>query len=132
MLLALVSASIVIFYGAVVLAPVVVEIAKDDLFAGEEIRPQAFETDAWQRQASSYDGTRQAMIQDLLATRPLMGMPESSVLELLGTPNTAPWASASTMIYRLGPEPGPFSVDDEWLILRMEGAHVSKVSIERD
>ena len=132
MTLALVSASIAIFYGVVVLGPVVVEIARGDFLAEQEVQPQAFESEGWRRQGASYDGTRQAMVEDLLAKRPLLGTSEGLVVELLGEPNAAPWQSASSLIYRLGPEPGPFSIDNEWLILDLESGHVSRVSVATD
>ncbi len=131
---ALLSASTVTvavaIYAVVVL--VVVEVTMGDLFRDEEIHTQAFVSEGWQRPGASYDGTRQAMVQDLLATRTLMGMSEDSVLNLLGKPNTGPWQSASTINYRLGPEPGPFSVGSEWLILELDGGHLSNFSISRD
>ena len=130
--LALASASIALMYGAVGLAPVAVEMARGEFLTEQHQEGQPFDNSGWQSRRASWDGTRQAMVKDLLATHPFLGMPEGLVLELLGTLNIAPWGAPSTMFYRLGPEQGAFSVDDEWLVLRMEDGKVANVSIERD
>ena len=124
------AAGLVLVYMAAML--VYLDIEMRELFESEEVVAVPFDPDGWARQGASHDGTREAMVADLLAAHAFAGMSDDSVVELLGRPDSAGWAPSSIIIYRLGPEPGPFSVDDEWLVFYLEDERVTRVSVERD
>jgi hypothetical protein len=81
-----------------------------------------FESHAW-KSRSADDGvmwpTRLRMAVHLIGGRVLDGLPRRDVVALLGDPDeTAKWRDWDLVYYR-GPERGLFSIDSEWLVIRL-------------
>lgn len=77
--------------------------------------------------------TRLRMADDLVDRGVLDGCPRTRVEELLGPPDTTPKWRDWNMVYRLGPERSLFSVDSEWLVIRLgAGGLVSEHRILTD
>ena len=64
--------------------------------------------------------TRLRMADDLIARRILQGQPRHKVVQLLGPPDDTPYFADWNLVYRLGPERGLFSIDSEWLVIRLD------------
>lgn len=65
---------------------------------------------------------RGCMVDELLATRRLRGMQRRDVVALLGEPQPTGYFREYDLVYWLGPERGPFSIDSEWLVFRLDSA----------
>ncbi|HKP74815.1 MAG TPA: hypothetical protein VJT67_04695 [Longimicrobiaceae bacterium] len=83
---------------------------------------QRFEPVAWRRNAAPEPAwpARLRMVDDLMAHHRLRGLTRDSVERLLGPRDTTDIWPEWDLVYRLGPERGLFSIDDEWLVLRMD------------
>jgi hypothetical protein len=62
---------------------------------------------------------RLRMVDDLIATVPLVGLPKVRVTELLGEGDQTNYWKDWDAVYWLGPERGLFRIDSEWLVLRL-------------
>jgi hypothetical protein len=73
------------------------------------------------------------MVDDLLASRDLVGLSRSQVEQLLGPAGaTTKWRDWD-LVYWLGSERGPFGIDAEWLVIRFDDQElVSEARIVRD
>jgi hypothetical protein len=95
-------------------------------------RGQAFDPVAWRDYALVWQGVRQGMADRLINRGTLRGKTRAEVVELLGEPletGSPRW----DMKYWLGPERSYFSVDSEWLVLRLDRAgRVVEYRIVRD
>lgn len=65
---------------------------------------------------------RGCMVDDLLATRDFHGQSRATVVELLGEPSRTGYFRDYDLVYWLGPERGPMSIDSEWLVFRLDSA----------
>ena len=59
------------------------------------------------------------MVDDLINTVPLVGLPKDRVTELLGEGDKTNYWNNWDAVYWLGPERGLFGIDSEWLVLRI-------------
>jgi hypothetical protein len=81
---------------------------------------QAFNSQAWKAQqaADPLWPDRLRMVDDLIATVPLVGLEKDFVAELLGGgDNTSYWKEWDA-VYWLGPERNRLRIDSEWLVLK--------------
>jgi hypothetical protein len=86
-----------------------------------------FESEKWK--ARSHDDgvwwpTRLRMADDLVRRRILDGRPRGEVEQLLGPRDETRKFGAWHLVYYLGPERSLFSVDSEWLVVRLNGRGV--------
>ncbi len=88
---------------------------------------QAFDAKTWREEESTKHDVlwppRLCMIDDLMASRRLIGMTLDQVIDLLGPPadKSFPYGAVDCDIhYYLGPERGFLRVDSEWLFLKFE------------
>ena len=85
-------------------------------------RPPGRELDpvAWSDEAQVKQGVRQEMADRLLFRKALIGKTRDEVIELLGEPSPSNrYANRPILVYWLGPERSLFSLDPEFLILRL-------------
>jgi hypothetical protein len=82
----------------------------------------AFESAAWKSKHSTrLEGQlRIQMVDDLLNNYPLTGKDRTEVVNILGEPDENRWFMGWDMVYWLGPERHPISIDSEWLVLRID------------
>lgn len=73
-----------------------------------------------------HDSPRQHQAHSLLACNRLYGRPKVTVRRLLGRPEPT-LSTARDWYYELGPEPGPISVDGEFLQVTLRRGQVSRV-----
>ncbi len=89
----------------------------------------SFTTERWLNDPDN----RTAIVDDLLANYPLIGMTEQEILDLLGKQsNTSYFKADNRFVYRLGDERGLFSIDSEWLLIDFENGYVVDYSLTRD
>lgn len=96
---------------------------------------ERFNQRVWQDTAQVYTplAPRGCMVDDLLATWPLVGRDSAFVLNLLGRPQSTPYFRNYDLVYWLGPERGLMSIDSEWLVVRFDVAgRVSEARIVTD
>jgi len=62
------------------------------------------------------------MVDDLVRQNRLIGMQRSDVLRLLGEPTRTEYFREYNLVYWLGPERGLFSIDSEWLVMRIDSS----------
>jgi hypothetical protein len=81
-----------------------------------------FDAEAWQDHARAFSeqAIRACMVEDLLGRFRLMGMPRDEVLRLLGPRDDTPYFKDWELVYWLGPEPGPYRIDSQWLGVRFD------------
>ncbi|MBD2234050.1 hypothetical protein [Phormidium tenue] len=76
---------------------------------------------------------RLCMVDDVLAKYLLLGRPQAGVIELLGPPEPQNSFADYDMVYRLGPERKFISIDDEWLVIKLDAAgHVNDAKLVTD
>jgi hypothetical protein len=100
----------------------------------------SFNSARWRTEARSSEDSlwppRLCMVDDLITTKLLDGLPESTVLELLGPPEEKGFPadiSPEYIHYYLGPERGSVRIDSEWLVIRFDSNRkVAKHWIYRD
>ncbi|WP_409294183.1 hypothetical protein V1498_13205 [Peribacillus sp. SCS-26] len=79
------------------------------------VKKHEFTQEKWNHEPSE----RMDIVDDLLSTHDLIGMPRERVTRLLGSDSDSA-AEGKGIRYNLGPEPGLFgffSIDDAWLVL---------------
>ncbi|MDN5941956.1 MAG: hypothetical protein L0H94_08755 [Nitrospira sp.] len=81
---------------------------------------EAFDSQRWKaaQAANPLWPDRLRMVDDLIATVPLVGLPKGHVTELLGEGDKTSYWRDWDAVYWLGPERGLFGIDSEWLVLR--------------
>ena len=72
------------------------------------------------------------MVDDLMRTRPLVGMSRAQLEELLGVPPPSEYFREYDYVYWLGPERGFVSIDSEWLVVRCGGDVVVSAQVVTD
>lgn len=94
---------------------------------------RAFDTAMWQDESLVRHGARLEMADRLIARGTLVGKSRAEVVGLLGEPPPAAYFTNWDLVYWLGPERSYFSVDSEWLVLRLsEDGRVIDNHIVRD
>jgi hypothetical protein len=85
---------------------------------------EKFDASIWRDSVAAYSelAPRGCMVADLLRRTSLVGMDRSQVVALLGEPNRTGYFKAYDLVYWLGPEPGLFSIDSEWLVMKLDPA----------
>ena len=93
---------------------------RDARCAGRE----RFDAAVWRDTVLAFSAAapRGCMVDDLLAGRRLAGLPRAEVVALLGADARTGYFREYDLVYWLGPERGPFSIDSEWLVLRLDQA----------
>jgi hypothetical protein len=81
-----------------------------------------FTTSAWQDQQLTLEPryVRSCMVDDLLAQGLLTNQPQAEVTALLGEPEGVGKFEGYDLAYLLGPERGLFSLDSEWLVIKLD------------
>jgi hypothetical protein len=81
-----------------------------------------FESAKWKNKSLEESGhpIRIQMIDDLMKSRVLDGMSKAQVLHLLGEADNEGYFKDWDMVYWLGPERSPISIDSEWLVIRFD------------
>lgn len=85
---------------------------------------ERFEATAWRDTLRAFTAAapRGCMIDDLLASGRLRGRSRGEVIALLGEDAPTGYFSDYDLVYWLGPERGPFGIDSEWLVVRLDRA----------
>ena len=81
---------------------------------------RTFDAALWQDSNQVDTGIRIRMVDDLLTRHQLQGMTRGKIVELLGDPEDTPYFKDWDLVYWLGPERGFFSIDSEWLVIRLD------------
>jgi hypothetical protein len=77
--------------------------------------------------------TRLRMVDDLVESKRLDGLPRADVVSLLGPADRTDKWSDWDLVYWLGPERGFIRIDSEWLVLRFnESGRVREYRVVRD
>ncbi|MEW6208487.1 MAG: hypothetical protein AB1631_08970 [Acidobacteriota bacterium] len=81
-----------------------------------------FESERWKNKNLEESGhpIRIQMIDDLISSRMLDGMSKAEILKLLGEADNDGYFKDWDMVYWLGPERSPISIDSEWLVIRFD------------
>jgi hypothetical protein len=77
-------------------------------------------------------GRRIHMVDDLLRRHRLVGMSQAQVEDLLGAPPPTEYFREYDYVYWLGPERGAFSIDSEWLVLKLDKGRVIHAEVVTD
>ena len=88
--------------------------------AEEYANRRAFDAALWQDPSQVDNGIRIRMVDDLLTRHQLQGMTHEKIVELLGNPEDTPYFRDWDLVYWLGPERSFFSIDSEWLVIRLD------------
>jgi hypothetical protein len=73
------------------------------------------------------------MIDNLIESRILDGMTKAEALNLLGEADNPGYFKDWDLVYWLGPERGPISIDSEWLVIRFNNEQkVSEYKVVED
>lgn len=80
---------------------------------------RAFDSVVWQDETHVKQGARLEMADRLIARRALLGKSRAEVVGMLGEPSATAKFGDWDLVYWLGPERGYFSIDSEWLVLRL-------------
>jgi hypothetical protein len=115
----------------IVIAVVVALLASPYVFVGgwmgwetakELASRRRFDQEAWWRAgyaATGAEPVRLRMVDDLLQRRLLDGKTRAEVIALLGPPPETAYFREYDLVYWLGPERSIFSIDSEWLGIRL-------------
>ena len=100
----------------------------------ERLARRSFESSRWKDASENAHGNpvRLRMVDDLLSRFDLVGMKRTDVVDLLGERDDTEYFKSYDMVYWLGPERGVFSIDSEWLVLRVQGDRVIEARVVRD
>ncbi len=94
---------------------------------------RAFDPNVWKDEAQVRQGVRLEMADRLIARGTLLGKTRDEVMQQLGEPPPTGYFADWDMVYWIGPERGYFSIDSEWLVLRLgEDGRVVENRIVRD
>ena len=85
---------------------------------------EQFDAGAWRDTLQAYSelAPRGCMVDDLLRRTKLVGMHRDEVVRLLGEPARTGYFDRGDLVYWLGPERGLFSIDSEWLVMKLDRA----------
>ena len=88
----------------------------------DQLNRTSFDSSAWcdPLLVHSDRPIRIRMVDDLLRDYDLHGRTLEDVEELLGLPDKTAYFSNWDLVYWLGPERGMFSIDSEWLVIRLD------------
>ncbi len=94
-------------------------------------RPIPFDSEVWMATPSEFslDSVRLRMVDDLLATRPLVGRHRDEIVALIGEPDDTPYFRKYPMVYHLGQERHPFGIDSEWLVIQLNDHGIATESL---
>ena len=83
---------------------------------------ERFDAAAWRDTTQAFGplAIRGCMVDDLLARHGLQGQSRPEVVALLGEPRPTTYFREYDLVYWLGPERGPMSIDSEWLVIRLD------------
>jgi hypothetical protein len=87
------------------------------------LRPISFERIKWDRYQSNWldlMSTRHRMADNLLSSKALLGKSRDEIVGMLGEPPSTGYFSKWDLVYQLGAERGYFSIDSEWLLIRLD------------
>jgi hypothetical protein len=81
---------------------------------------RAFTSAKWLDSTAAFGpkAIRGCLVDDLLRKHPLRGRSRSEVIALLGQPRRTDYFREYDLVYWLGPERSPISIDSEWLVVR--------------
>ncbi len=90
----------------------------------------SFTTERWLNDPDN----RTAIVDDLLANYPLIGMTEQEILDLLGKHDNSSgyFNEDDRYVYCLGIERGLIAIDSEWLLIDFENGYVVDYSLTTD
>ena len=101
---------------------------------GPKVEPLEFDATVWQ--ASEADDThasiRLRMVHSFLAGQQPAGKSREQILALLGEPDDTRYFRDYDMVYYLGPERGPMSIDSEWLVFKLKDGVVTEARLAND
>jgi hypothetical protein len=85
---------------------------------------ERFEAATWRDTLQAYSelAPRGCMVDDLLNHHKLVGLDRSGVIALLGQPTRTEYFREYDLVYWLGPERGLWSIDSEWLVLKLDAS----------
>ena len=109
-MLAVVGAGYLALLGSLVVVPMV----KDHLNRTD------FDADAWGDPQRVRQRVRIRMVDDLLRKHDFHGKTAESVVGFLGPPDDTAYFDEQDLVYWLGPERHPFSIDSELLVFRLD------------
>jgi hypothetical protein len=93
----------------------------------------SFTQAAWKAENThAATGIRVRMVDDLLRRHRLVGMSKAQVDDLLGVPPQTEYFREYDYVYWLGPERGAFSIDSEWLVLKLDNGSVVQAELVTD
>lgn len=100
------------------------------------VRALEFEPSRW-KAASKAERTRtsvrQRMAESFLAEQQPVGKTREQIVALLGEPDDTPYfRDRDNMVYYLGPEPGLFGIDSQWLVIRLRDGIASEAQLATD
>ncbi len=115
---------------AFLLAAIVLSLL-DRMFLSVDFRPIPFNSEVWKATPSEFslDSVRLRMVDDLLATRPLVGQHRDDIVALIGEPDDTPYFRKYPMVYHLGQERHPFGIDSEWLVIQLNDHGIATESL---
>jgi hypothetical protein len=94
-----------------------------------------FDSGAWQDSTLTWGplAVRGCMVDNLLSKHALRGQSRASVVALLGEPHPTSYFRDYDLVYWLGPERSPISIDSEWLVMRLDASNrVKEVRLVTD
>ena len=86
----------------------------------ERLNRLKFDSTVWQSGSAFTNSVRIQMVDDLLRKHQFIGVSQEEVTSILGKPDQTNNFGKWNMTYRLGPERGFISIDDEWLVFRLD------------
>jgi hypothetical protein len=99
----------------------------------EYLTRESFDAVAWRDREQIENAARIRMVDHLLDHHDLASKTRSEVVELLGEPDRTEYFRDWDMVFWLGPERSFFSIDSEWLVLRLDpDSRVVEYRVVRD
>jgi len=86
----------------------------------ERLNRLKFDSVTWRAGSGFTNSVRIRMVDDLLQRHQFIGTRQEEVILVLGQPDETNHFGNWNMIYHLGPERGFISIDDEWLVFRLD------------
>ncbi|HYI41104.1 MAG TPA: hypothetical protein VE053_12380 [Allosphingosinicella sp.] len=94
---------------------------------------RSFDPALWRQVRTADNHDRLRMVEWLLRSGQLDGLTRSQAVGLLGQPDGGPHFQDWSLVYWLGPERGLFSIDSEWLVIRIgPDGRVAEYRVVRD
>ena len=97
---------------------------RDPMFENRCGDSTRFDPVIWRDPARAFspEAPRGCMVDELLDQRWLPGRTRTEVVALLGEPRPTRYFTDYDLVYWLGPERGPFGIDSEWLVIRLDSS----------